>query len=114
MMLSRYSEQIAAMHNLLGGEMNLRELTQKNVDMLEKDLRKIILSLRKSSEIKILIPSPEALEESIWNAIYNLYLASDILDKVRHTHKDRELLYQKFRECAKHLSEALECLQQRL
>lgn len=108
--LRRYKNSLESMRNLFLFQMNLRTITQLNIDSFEKELRDIVKGvemLRDTPHIDELLVSVDAVQTHIWAAIKNLYLASDLLEG-RHTPRGRELLYQKFGELPGILYNAIE------
>jgi hypothetical protein len=108
--LLRYKNSLENMRNVFLFQMNLRTITQLNIDAFERELRDIVKGLEMLRHIPHtgeLLASVDAVQTHIWAAIKNLYLASDLLEG-RHTPKGRELLYQKFGELPGILYNAIE------
>ena len=108
--LLKYRAQIKSIRDLLLYEMDLRRVSQSIIDGLVEELRKTtsgIEMLSFASHIDELMFSVMAAQRYIREAIQNLYLASDILDKHNVSIRERQTLYQKLGECADSLSQAL-------
>jgi len=106
-----YKHRLKSLRDMFLYEVDYREITKRNIDKWEKELRDIvggIKRLRDAPHISILLISCDGVQAMIWKAINNLYIASDILQKKNPTVKDRQTLYQKFRECPEYLSEAID------
>jgi hypothetical protein len=103
--------QLETMRDLFSYGLDFRNITKRNIDSWDRELREIvkgIKKLRNAPRINELLVSCDAVEEMIWSVIRNLYVASDILQKKIMTIKDKQILYQKFRECPGFLSEAID------
>ena len=93
---------------------DLRQISPGNIDVCEEELRQIvgeIQRLRSTTYMDDLLYSVDGVQSNINTAIDRLYIVSDILTKHiakgSKNIKEREMLYQKFRECSKYLTEAL-------
>ncbi|HET9999434.1 MAG TPA: hypothetical protein VFQ36_00990 [Ktedonobacteraceae bacterium] len=108
--LQHFRERLIEVRALFQYGMSQRDITQRNLVSLEKELRGMIGSIDRSSNMKNLLISADASQEALQEVITRLNLAADLLD-MQITPKRREMLYQKYREISKSLTLAIQRLQ---
>ena len=108
--LQQFRERLAEVRALFQYGMSQRDITQRNLDSLERELREMIGNIDRSPGIKNLLSSADAAQDALQEVIMCLNLAVDLLG-MQITPKRRELLYQKYREISKCLSLAIKRLQ---
>jgi len=99
----RYAAQLKGLSQLFLHDLDLREITKSDIDEWEVELRGIIAGieqLRKAPTIDALITSCDGVKTMLWEAIYLLYIASDISQKENPTIEERKEFYRAFPQCS--------------
>ncbi|MEO6891999.1 MAG: hypothetical protein ABI324_23685 [Ktedonobacteraceae bacterium] len=108
--LREYKSQLENMRTLFLFEMDLRSITQDNLNALTRELREIIKGIDRLKHIPNVdeaLSSPEAISMLIRRASTCLYVASDLLEQ-DITPRLRESLYQKYIDFSDIIAEALD------
>jgi len=109
--LLRYKEQLESLRDFLDSGVDYREITKKNIDEWEKELRGIIEGIKRlqnAPQIDTLLVSCEGAQSMIRRAINNLYIVSHILQKKQPSVKDMDTCYQRLTACPGFLSDAVD------
>lgn len=106
-----YKIQLNGISDLFLHGIDLREITGRDINDWEKELRGIVEGIKQRQNapyIDSLLTSCDGARKRICDAIDKLYIASDILRKRNPTLKDRQRFYLAFRECSAILTNTID------